>query len=531
MEKCLPEILVVDDRPENIMAMRKMLASVEAEIISASSGQEALALTLEHQFALCLLDVMMPGMDGFETAELMRQSEITEGLPIIFVTAMDKSDQNIFQGYQAGAVDYLYKPVVKEVLLAKVVVFLDLDCRQQELREANQFIAEQNHLLEERAIRDGLTGLYNHAHFQEELHRHFSLAKRHYRELTLLIFDLDYFKDVNDTYGHQMGDHVLKEFALLLADMTRESDLLARYGGEEFVMVLPDTSLAGGVKVAEKIRATAEGYIYIMGKTQVQVTVSIGVSAICPSQKHRQDLIEQADTALYKAKAAGRNRVINCQQTTGCSEIKETEKGNFFQIRAQLLASLEKNRAAALASFEGLVHSRLKDATLLKERNAKAVQLVNLFAKELALPPELTQTFRRSFKLHDLFRLYIDDPTLGKDSTLDDREKQMVMNQPVLMKELTDLFDFFAGERQILLYHHEHYDGSGYPEGLEDEEIPLGARVFGLIDTMVAMTTPSWPHAPVNNENLQDELRSQAGKQSDPALVELALKIISEDNV
>ena len=93
MEKCLPEILVVDDRPENIMAMRKMLASVEAEIISASSGQEALALTLEHQFALCLLDVMMPEMDGFETAELMRQSEITEGLPIIFVTAMDKSDQ------------------------------------------------------------------------------------------------------------------------------------------------------------------------------------------------------------------------------------------------------------------------------------------------------------------------------------------------------------------------------------------------------------------------------------------------------
>lgn len=531
MENYLPKILVVDDLPENQRVMRKMLAPVKAKIICASSGQEALGLTLKHKFALCLLDVMMPEMDGFETAGLMRQSESTEGLPIIFITAMDKNDQHLFQGYRSGAVDYLYKPVIREILLAKVTVFLDLESRQQELREANQIIAVQNKLLEERAARDGLTGLYNHAYFQEHCQRLFSLAKRYHHELTLLILDLDNFKDVNDIYGHQMGDVVLREFAELLSSQTRDSDLSARYGGEEFVIALPETSLTGGIRVAEKIRELAEVHPYKLDNTEVHVTVSVGVSSLCPFQSHYRDLLEQADIALYKAKAAGRNRVFNCQKDSGCDGYRDADKSGFEQTRVQLMASLEKHRAAALSSFEGLVHSRLKGSGLLKERNEKAVRFVNLFCKYLGLPLQLTQTFRRAFKLHDLFRIYVDDTTLGKETPLDDQEQQKITRQPLLMKELTDLFDFFSGERQILLYHHEHYDGSGYPEGLEDEEIPLGARIFALVDAVVAMRLPSWPRNPVSEQELIGELKRQSGKQFDPALVELAIKIVEQEGV
>jgi len=525
---CLPKILIVDDRPANLVAMKKMLFEVEAELICADSGNAALALTLQQQFALCLLDVMMPDMNGFETAELMRQNEVTENLPIIFVTAMDKSETHLFKGYASGAVDYLYKPIVKEILLAKVQIFLDIECRQQELREANNFIAEQNKFLETRARTDGLTGLSNHANFQELFNREYDLAARHSHDITVLMYDLDYFKDVNDTYGHQVGDVVLQEFAGILQRQTRTTDLLARYGGEEFIMALPNTDLAGAFIVAEKVRSLAEKHIYHHGKVSLQATVSIGVAALKPGIKHAQHLIEQADSSLYKAKASGRNRVVSCQEEQGRRE-EELHDDSFGQIRSQLKKTLEKNKALALASFEALVHSQLKDFTMLKERNDGALKLVNLLGKRLNLPREMMQTFRRSFKLHDLFRLYVDDSTLDNDENLTPAEQRAIYNQPLMMKELTELFDFFAHERQILLYHHEHYDGSGYPEGLEGEEVPLGSRIFALVDSVIAMIHPSYSRESIHDDKLIAEVQVQAGKQFDPLLVELLVEILNDE--
>ncbi len=528
MKNCLPKILIVDDRPANLVAMKKMLTGLEAELICADSGNAALGLTLEHQFALCLLDVMMPNMNGFETAELMRQNEATMNMPIIFVTAMDKSETHLFKGYASGAVDYLYKPVVKEVLLAKVRIFLDIECRQQDLRKANEIIIEQNKILESRVSTDGLTGLSNHVHFQELFNREYDLAVRHNHEITVLMCDLDYFKDVNDTYGHQVGDVVLREFAEILQGQTRITDILARYGGEEFIMALPNTDLAGGCKVAEKIRTLAEKHTFIHGKASLQVTVSIGVATLNDEIKHSQHLIEQADSSLYKAKASGRNRVVSCQEELEC-EIEEFNGDSFAQIRHQLQNTLEKNKALALASFEALVHNRLKDVTPLKERNDNALRLVNLMGKRLNLPQEMMQTFRRSFKLHDLFRLYVDDTALNNNEDLTLTEQQAIYNQPLMMKEVTELFDFFANERQILLYHHEYYNGNGYPEGMEGEEIPLGSRIFALVDSIVAMDTPSYPRAVMRGEQLIGEVKKQSGKQFDPILVDLMVEILKEE--
>ncbi len=525
---CLPKILIVDDRPANLVAMKKMLSAVEAELICAGSGNDALALTLQHKFALCLLDVMMPDMNGFETADLMRQNDATMSMPIIFVTAMDQSEQHIFQGYASGAVDYLYKPVIKEILLAKVRVFLELECRQRELHDANEFIAEQNRQLEIKASKDGLTGLDNHAHFQKRCKREFNLAVRHHSDLTVLLCDVDYFKNVNDTYGHQVGDVVLRDFSGLLTDLIRDTDLLARYGGEEFILALPATDLAGGCIVAEKIRSMAEKNIYRHGSISLQATVSIGVATRNTSHAHPHDLIEQADSALYQAKASGRNRVVSYQAYQDGTKVEQRD-GGFEDIRAPLKAALEKNKAAALASFEALAHTRLKDFAGLKERNNKALKLVNLIGKRLNLPQEMMLSYRRSFKLHDLFRVYLTDSALDNDQPLSQGEQQAIFNQPLLMKELTDLFDFFAHERQILLYHHEHYDGNGYPEGLEGEEVPFGSRLFALVDTIIAMSLPTYPRVPVTGEKLIAEIREQAGKQFDPFLVDLVVGILEED--
>ena len=527
----IPKILIVDDRPANLVAMKKMLSAVTAELVFAGSGNEALALTLQYKFALCLLDVMMPEMDGFETADLMRQNDATMGMPIIFVTAMDKSDKHIFQGYASGAVDYLYKPVIKEILLAKVRVFLELECRLRELHEANEFIAAQNRQLEIKASKDGLTGLDNHAHFQKLCKREFDLAIRHNNNLTILLCDIDYFKDVNDTYGHQVGDEVLKGFAGLLKGLVRDTDLLARYGGEEFILALPNTDLAGGNMVAEKIRCLSENHRYWHEKTSFNATVSIGVATRSLTQKHPHDLIEQADAALYQAKASGRNLVVCYNGPQGRKKV-EQRAVSLQQVRGPLQAALEKNKAAALASFDALVHSNLKNFAALKVRNDKALKLINRMGERLHLSQEILESCRRSFKFHDLFRVFINDPTLGNSQRDNLRTEQRANLENLhLIKELTDFLDYFSVERQILLHHYAHNAAVGGPVAAEADVTALASRLFALVDCVVSMSLSTAPGTPVAGQALIAAIREQSGEKLDPMLMELVVEILESEDL
>ncbi|MCK5340850.1 MAG: diguanylate cyclase [Desulfobulbaceae bacterium] len=323
-------ILLVDDRLENLLALEAILEAPHLNIIRARSGNEALEQLLAFEFALVLLDVQMPEMDGFETARLMRSVERSRHIPIIFVTAISKEDIHVFKGYEAGAVDYIMKPLDPVILTSKVNIFLTLDAQHRELEkttkslretiaqqeEYKKVIEKQNIALKELSIRDGLTGIYNHRHFQELLAREVALANRHDTELCCLMMDLDYFKVVNDTLGHPFGDFVLKQFVTLVKEEIRSSDILARYGGEEFIILLPNISLNDANKVAEKIRTKVETHTYKDGIRSSNVTVSIGLycnryhSSENGSENGSEDLLRFADKALYQAKELGRNRVV-----------------------------------------------------------------------------------------------------------------------------------------------------------------------------------------------------------------------------
>ncbi len=319
------KILIVDDRPENLVALEAILEGPGRDILMARSGNEALEMLLEHEIALVILDVQMPGMDGFETATLMRRVERCRHIPIIFVTAINTEEANVFKGYESGAVDYILKPLEPVILQAKARVFLELDRQRRELEEKTialertiarqeeykRLIEEQNRALKELAIRDGLTGIYNHRHFQELLAREVALAKRYGHDLGCLMMDLDHFKEVNDVHGHQFGDFVLKEFVRLVQQEIRSSDIFARYGGEEFVLLLPSISRDGVRKVAEKIRATVETHQFRLHAHERRVTVTIGIFHGRPERDFSEaDLLRYADKALYQAKAKGRNRVL-----------------------------------------------------------------------------------------------------------------------------------------------------------------------------------------------------------------------------
>ncbi len=316
-------ILIVDDRPENLLVLEGLLEDFNCNIVKATSGNEALGLMLGYEFALVLLDIQMPEMDGFEVAEFMRGSERTRHIPIIFVTAIYKEQKYMFKGYELGALDYLFKPIEPIILKSKVSVFLELatqskllrekaDQLEQKLREVLE-LQEANGELLSLSTMDGLTGVPNRRKFDEYIGENWKIAIREKTFLSVVLIDIDYFKAYNDTYGHIKGDECLISVAkTIAASINRPGDLVARYGGEEFVVVLPRTDQEGANKIAETIRTNVEALhiAHKNSKIHPHLTISLGVATIIPSILDSVELfIGLADQALYEAKENGRNQV------------------------------------------------------------------------------------------------------------------------------------------------------------------------------------------------------------------------------
>lgn len=320
-------ILIVDDRKENLLTLETLLESPELEIVRASSGNEALAKILDYHFALVLLDVQMPDMDGYETAELMRGSARSKNIPIIFITATRMEREHMFKGYDLGAVDYLFKPLEPHILKSKIGVFLELhrqklqleekthqlDAKILELEVLQQELEEKNERLELLSSLDGLTGLFNRRYFDENLMKEWRQGIREETPLSLLMVDIDFFKKFNDCYGHVEGDECLRRVARALHEaLLRPVDIVARYGGEEFSAILPNTDSEGAAMVASRMmHNVAELDILHRGSSvKEEVTVSIGIATAIPKNSLKSSsLLACADKALYRAKDGGRNTI------------------------------------------------------------------------------------------------------------------------------------------------------------------------------------------------------------------------------
>jgi diguanylate cyclase (GGDEF)-like protein len=318
-------ILIVDDRVENLITLEQLLDHFDIEVVRAMSGEEALAHTLDYDFALVLLDVQMPGMDGYEVAELMRGNKKTKMIPIIFVTASSMADSHVFKGYESGAVDYLFKPLHADIFKSKVGVFLELfqqksalqqktlefDRQLAELEELQQQLEETNEQLLLLSSTDSLTGLFNKRKYEEIFAEEWQRASRSQIPISLIILDIDYFKTYNDSFGHHIGDDCLRSVSAALKTMElRQLDKIARVGGEEFAIILPDTDSAGAGEVAERVRKNIEALkIPHSRKSGCQwVTASLGYSSIIPQKDTLPRLLfEAADGALYESKSRTRN--------------------------------------------------------------------------------------------------------------------------------------------------------------------------------------------------------------------------------
>lgn len=297
-------ILLVDDAADNLDMLRDLLTFHNYAVLAASSGTDALRLAGESHPDLILLDIIMPGMDGYEVCARLKADDATSDIPVIFVSSL-VDVQNTVKGFQVGGADYVVKPFQQAEILARINTHItNLRLREQ--------LKRQNMELEHLASLDFLTGLKNRRHFFKIAEAEFRNAVQNGVPVSVTLFDIDHYKNVNDIYGHQAGDQVLASLAGLINVSVRQTDVAARYGGDEFVVLHPSLDVGGAYQIAEIIRRKVGDRIFVHDDRPIQVTISAGTvdTLHCGSACCFDDVLAEADRALYQAKGAGRNQVV-----------------------------------------------------------------------------------------------------------------------------------------------------------------------------------------------------------------------------
>ena len=299
VEKLFPAesmtIMIVDYSKDNIDILKKFLTKFGFKITVALSGELALDLIPKLKPDLILLDVMMPGIDGYEVCIRLKKDKDLKNIPVIFITAKGDTE-DILEGFGVGAVDYIMKPFRLEEVYVRVKTHLILSAALKKLTLDSET--------------DPLTGLFNRRTFMQKIENEALRFKRTQKIFSILFGDIDLFKKINDTYGHLAGDAILVSISHILNTEKREIDQVARWGGEEFLILLPETNLKGAVQLGNKIRKSISAKPITHEGQEINVTMSFGVSEY-NSETHIEKIIDLADQRLYLAKNSGRNKVVS----------------------------------------------------------------------------------------------------------------------------------------------------------------------------------------------------------------------------
>ena len=313
-EKISIPILVVDDDPVSRTLLKRILIRAGYKVTAAENGREALQTLKDNFSPIVISDWMMPEMDGIEFCKAIRNTDFPGYIFFILITSRDTKDDLVL-GLEAGADDYLTKPFNHTELKARLNTAERILKLEKSLKEANEAIR----LL---SITDPLTNSYNRGYLIQRLPQEISRAQRYSRPLSLIMSDLDHFKMINDEYGHQAGDIVLKKFVESINGKIRQGiDWMARYGGEEFLLVLPEMDLKGASILAERLRNVVSENVIDVGETQLRIAASFGVTCLdaakITDKASPESMIKEADACLYVAKKQGRNQVKTVVDITG----------------------------------------------------------------------------------------------------------------------------------------------------------------------------------------------------------------------
>lgn len=407
----------------------------------------------------------------------------------------------------------------------------ELEAQKTELEEANR-------CLQALSITDGLTGLNNHRAFQERLFEEFERTQRYKTPLSVILLDVDKFKTYNDAFGHPEGDNVLKAVAQTLQAVARDTDYVCRYGGEEFVIILPNTEAQGATDAAERLRKAIETYPWALRP----VTASFGIASLHTDLTTVQELVAQADKALYSSKEKGRNRVTHFAALSPLEGLDDLA-GNLslpfsdmvrdmLQIQQDTLTSASEQIREMLAkAYDATISSwsRLLDRKdpETEGHSLRVTQMMIELGHSIGMNEEEALYARWGALLHDVGKTGVPDNILHKPGPLTAEEWVLMREHTSIAYEILSGVTFLRPALDIPYCHHEKWDGTGYPRGLQGEEIPLAARLFAVIDVYDALTSDRPYRKGWSQQEAIAHLHALSGTHFDPRAIKAFLKMLS----
>lgn len=448
-------------------------------------------------------------------------------IPVLLLDSLQEVPTTLVNGTSSSLVDYQSEPVDQDQLLAKVE-FLKKVAKLSS--EHAGYLQSHDTFLDWFTSHDGLTGLYNRHHFNKTFQQEFENALREGRSLSMLVLDIDFFNELNRTCGHSYGDFVLNELSARLTRSTREHDICYRFTGGDFIVLMPDCDLVSARQAAEKIRNNCITKPFSRNDISRKVTLSIGIAnTISHRPATGDELVNIAETALYTAKANGRNRICIYEPQDDLSILHEQNEGGINALKLTISRLLERTRKSAISSLQLLARDIAGEEH--RVHIDKVAWYTNLLGKQLGLTKPVIETLQNAITIQASIRLLMHNDLISKPIQLDEADRKILKDLPYKIAEITEVFSYFDQERSILLTRSEKYDGSGFPDGLQGDEIPLGSRIINVIDSFAAMDAER-PYRPkFTPQSILSELKEQSGRQFDPFLVLKLLDLIEQKNL
>lgn len=370
-------------------------------------------------------------------------------------------------------------------------------------------------MLEELVNIDGLTKLYNHRYFYDSLIEKVKIGERDKTPVSMIFIDIDYFKQYNDTFGHQKGDYVLKIIGELIKENRRTEDIAARYGGEEFALLLPNTGENEALNTAEKIRSEIESTYFEGEETQPKgkITVSIGVSVFPDKAKNEIELIKSTDDALYRAKFFDKNRV------EAYKSILDKIKNNIDEKDVELVASI-KTLISVINAKDRYTYGHVERVVIYSK----------ILADKLKLSEKDKEILTYGAYIHDIGKINISKEVLMKKMKLTNEEWEELKQHPANGVEIIKSVKSLEEVIPLIISHHERYDGNGYPNKQKGEEIPYLARILTVVDSFDAMTSNRPYNTIKTYEEAVEELIRCSGTQFDPDIAKAFAEVVTKNN-
>lgn len=505
-----PKILIIDDDSEVLLLLKTCL-SQNFTVIARNSGEDIESVLETEQPNILMSDLSMPGISGIELCRIIRKNPRHDFLPVIFLSAYD-TPQHRKESFDAGCDDFLAKPFNRAELTTKLAVWTRMAIR-------SQTIMRNNDRLKLMLQTDALTGLFSRRHILDLLNDEFARYRRYQTPMSVLMIDLDDFKNINDNYGHNAGDQALKAAADWIQQCLREVDKAARYGGDEFLILLPSSDLESASVVCRKLQEKPVS-VTIRSDQTVSLTLSIGGAGI-EGKEHPTALIDAADLAMLIAKKRGKGRWHIANSVT-------TRKGDDLTELQELNATRSSLRSILCNTFSALLTQTERDDDLINDRNDLMQNLARQMATRTGITTSERITLLNAIRLSHFDRVNLSWEIASKRDSLSE-EQRLVLAQ-TLSHNLNILrkTGYLCEEAEVLAHRHEWFDGSGFPLGLKGQAIPLSSQILTLVASY-ALLRMGGPHTDEHTPDIAWKLiEGEAGTHFNPALLPLLNSVITD---